>query len=266
MMRRVGILGGMGPEATVLLMQKVLAAVPARDDADHVPLIVDQNPQVPSRIARLIDGQGADPAPVLREMAERLEAAGADALAMPCNTAHLYADDIRAAATVPFLDVVSLSVARAKALAGEGGKIGILASPAVRKVGLFDAAMIDAGLTPVYPRDEAAMLAAIRQIKAEGPGDSPRATLTAASSDLAALGAPVQMIACTEFSLIPEATAPGVNSFDTLDVLVEAIVAFATSAEDRTPSSPPPQADAHRSGAPLGQKTTGQQGKELSRC
>ncbi len=88
MPRTVGILGGMGPEATVLLMQKVIAAVPARDDSDHVPLIVDQNSQVPSRIRRLIEGVGEDPAPVLAAMARRLEAAGAEALAMPCNTAH----------------------------------------------------------------------------------------------------------------------------------------------------------------------------------
>ena len=71
-MRPVGILGGMGPEATILLMQKVLAAVPARDDADHVPLIVHQNPQVPSRIAALIEGTGANPTPVLEQMARDL--------------------------------------------------------------------------------------------------------------------------------------------------------------------------------------------------
>ena len=87
-MRRVGILGGMGPQATILLMQKVLAAVPAQDDAGHIPLIVDQNPQVPSRIRRLIEGVGEDPGPVLADMARRLVAGGAEALAMPCNTAH----------------------------------------------------------------------------------------------------------------------------------------------------------------------------------
>src|SRR5699024_6094263 len=74
-LRRVGILGGMGPEATVLLMSRVIAATPAKDDADHIPLIVDQNPQGPSRIARLIEGIGADPAPVLAAMARRLEVA-----------------------------------------------------------------------------------------------------------------------------------------------------------------------------------------------
>ena len=55
-LRCIGILGGMGPEATILLQQKLVAAVTARDDADHIPLLIDMNPQVPSRISRLIEG------------------------------------------------------------------------------------------------------------------------------------------------------------------------------------------------------------------
>src|SRR5690606_39135970 len=104
-MRRVGILGGMGPEATVLLMQKLIAAVPARDDADHIPLLVDQNPQIPSRISFLFEGQGQDPGPVIASMASRLQSHGAEAIAMPCNTAHHFAPLIRDAVTVPFLDM-----------------------------------------------------------------------------------------------------------------------------------------------------------------
>ncbi len=121
MMRRVGILGGMGPEATILLMQKVLATVASADDAGHVPLIVDQNPQVPSRIRHLIEGTGEDPGPVLADMARRLVAGGAQALAMPCNTAHHYAAAIRAAVDVPFLDMVELSATHARRLAGPDG-------------------------------------------------------------------------------------------------------------------------------------------------
>ena len=128
-MRRVGILGGMGPEATILVMQKVLAAVKARDDADHIPLIVDQNPQVPSRIRHLIEGTGEDPGPVLADMARRLVAGGAQALAMPCNTAHHYAPAIRSAVAVPFLDMVEASVAHAATRARPGAQIGVLASP-----------------------------------------------------------------------------------------------------------------------------------------
>lgn len=225
--RRVGILGGMGPAATILIMQKILGAVQAADDADHIPLIVDQNPQVPSRINHLLGGGSVDPAPVLAAMARRLQDAGAEALAMPCNTAHHYADAIRGAVTVPFLDMVALSVAHAASLAGAGGTVGILASPAVRKVALFDAPLAAAGLTPLYAEDEAALLSAIREIKARGATDTARQTLQAASADLLRRGARVQMIACTEFSLIADSVAPESQAFDTLDILVAGIARFA---------------------------------------
>lgn len=228
-MRRVGILGGMGPEATVLILQKVIAAVPARDDADHIPLIVDQNPQVPSRIQHLIEGTGRDPAPVLVAMARRLVAAGAEALAMPCNTAHHYAPAIRDAVDVPFLDMVALSVDHAASLVGGTGAVGLLASPAVRRVGLFDGPLAARGLSAVYPTDEAAMLDAIRRIKADGPGPEARRSLTAASRELLSRGAQVQLVACTEFSLIADSVAEGATAFDTLDRLVQAVVQFSTA-------------------------------------
>jgi aspartate racemase len=226
-MRRVGILGGMGPEATILIMQKLLAAVKAQDDSDHLPLIVDQNPQVPSRIRHLIDGTGDDPGPVLADMARRLVSGGAEALAMPCNTAHHYAPAIRQAVSVPFLDMVALSADHAARLVAPGGMVGVLASPAVRMVGLYDAALFRRGLTAVYATDENAMLAAIRQIKADGPQAKARETLQYASKDLDMRGALVQLVACTEFSLIADSVAKEVSVFDTLDVLVSAIKDFA---------------------------------------
>jgi aspartate racemase len=232
MLKPVGILGGMGPQATVLLMHKVIAATLVQDDADHIPLIVDQNPQVPSRIRHLIEGTGKDPGPFLAAMAVRLQAAGVGALAMPCNTAHHYAPAIRAAVDVPLIDMVALSVAQAARLAGAGGRIGILASPAVRQVGLFDHPCGQAGLTPVYAADESAMLAAIRSIKAHGANAAARATLMQASMQLLADGAAIQMIACTEFSLIADATAPDATSFDTLDQLVKGIIAFALQSNE----------------------------------
>ena len=226
-MRRVGILGGMGPEATILTMQKVLAAVRASDDADHIPLIVDQNPQVPSRIRHLLEGTGDDPGPVLAEMSRRLVAGGAQALAMPCNTAHHYAASIRAAVDVPLLDMIEISVTHAATLVGHDKIVGILASPAVRKVGLFEPALRKRGLTSRYAQDEPAMLAAIRQIKAAGPQPEARATLRAASDDLLQQGAKVQLIACTEFSIISNSVSEAATAFDTLDQLVQAILDFA---------------------------------------
>jgi aspartate racemase len=99
----------------------------------------------------------------------------------------------------------------------------------LRKVGLFDRVLDQAGLVPAYPADQDALLSAIREIKAKGPTDQTRAALVRASSDLMDQGARVQIIACTEFSLIADATAPGAQAFDTLDVLTTAICAFATA-------------------------------------
>lgn len=241
-MKTVGILGGMGPGATVLLMQKIMAATPARDDVDHLPLLVDQNTQVPSRLRHLLDRQGDDPGPVLAAMAARLQCAGAQALAMPCNTAHYYAPAIRAAISVPFLDMVALAVAQAVRLIGQSGMIGIIASPAVRRVGLFDTAFAGTNLKPTYAADEDSTLAAIRSLKATGANDAARDCLAAASADLLSRGAFVQMIACTEFSLIPDAIPKGVTAFDTLDLLVQAIIAFANpvgkTQEKATQNSP----------------------------
>jgi len=213
-MRPVGILGGMGPEATVLLMQKVLAAVPATDDADHVPLIVHQNPQVPSRIAALIEGTGEDPGPTLRQMARDLKAAGAEALAMPCNTAHHYAPDV-ADEGLPFLDMVAATAARLK------GRVGMLASPAVRKTGVFDTAFATRGIEPVWAEEEA-LLALIRAVK-RGGGDG--AELRRISEALAVRGAERLLVACTELSLMSDALED-FDWLDSLDALTGEIIAF----------------------------------------
>jgi aspartate racemase len=214
----------MGPEATILLMQKVLDAVPGRHDSDYVPLLVDQNPQVPSRIDHLILGTGDSPAPVLAGMAARLEAAGAAALAMPCNTAHHYADAIRGAVDIPFLDMVALSADHAAGLVGPGGRVGVLGSPALRRVGLLDAPLAARGLVATYPDDEVATLESIREIKAHGPTQAACDRLRAAVRRLQDRGAEAIMVACTEFSLVADRLDGTARLFDSLDILVTRIV------------------------------------------
>ncbi len=224
-MKPVGILGGMGPEATILLMQKVVAAVPAQDDADHVPLIVHQNPQVPSRIKALIEGTGADPMPVLMSMAQDLERAGAQALAMPCNTAHHYAMAVSHATSLPFLDMIKLTAAH---LAAKGAqKVGMLASPATRRVGVFDACFAAHDLTPVWATKEAGLLSIIKGVKAGHDTQSLAPALQAEAEDLIAKGADHLLVACTELSLMHSALPRDVACTDSLDCLVAEILRVA---------------------------------------
>ena len=186
-----------------------------------------QNPQVPSRIADLIEGGGTDPGPVLAQMARDLQAAGARALAMPCNTAHHYVPVVAAASDVPFIDMVDLT---AQALAAAGARrIGMLASPAVRRVGVFEQGFSDLGLEPVWTSDEEGLLAVIRRIKAGGNRSDIGPDLTAQAQQLLDQGADHLLIACTELSLFADCLPQGVGRHDSLDCLTAAIVGFARS-------------------------------------
>ena len=224
-MRPVGVLGGMGPEATILLMKKVLDAVPAQDDADHVPLIVHQNTQVPSRVAALIEGTGEDPTPALRAMAADLQRAGAHALAMPCNTAHHYAQAVAEATDLPFLDMIE---GTADFLRGVGAeRIGMLASPATRLAGVFGPPFGARGLEPVWLQDDAPLLEIIRAVKAGAPQEQTAPALAAQATLLAEQGAERLLVACTELSLLSEGLPGDLPRTDSLDCLAAAIVDFA---------------------------------------
>jgi aspartate racemase len=216
----------MGPEATILLQRKLMNAVSAQDDSDHIPLLIDMNTQVPSRIAHLIDGTGVDPSQVLGDMALRLERAGAAALAMPCNTAHHYAKAVTDKVDIPLLNMVKLSADRALHEIGAGGCVGMLASPAVKSTKLFETALAEHGMSVVWPANDDAILDAIRLIKKEGACDGARQTLLNASKELVSQGADLQFIACSEFSVISDSVAAGAKAIDTIDLLTQAIVDF----------------------------------------
>lgn len=222
----IGVLGGMGPEATILFMQKMMDAVPANDDCDHVPLIVHNNTQVPSRIRALIDGGGEDPGPVLAAMARDLEAAGARALAMPCNTAHHYAPVIAKAVSIPFLDMVRLASGKALEQTAPGARIGVLGSPALQATGVFEGPFAEVGLTPIYGNDADVRLDVIRSVKRRGVTPDAIDALQGSADRLVEHGADLLMISCTEFSLVADRLRHDLMLFDTLQVLVDACVAF----------------------------------------
>jgi len=225
-MRKIGILGGMGPEATILLQSRLLQAVEAQDDADHIPLLVDMNSQVPSRLDWILENKGINPGPVLAQMALSLERMGADAIAMPCNTAHHFAPDIQKAIEIPFFNMPELAAASVIEAVGEGGKVGILGSPANQITRLFDDVFSQYGCDVVFPENKDVLLSAIRSIKSNGPDANSALILQEESDKLVAKGVKCIVIGCSEFSLLSGRFQPKVPAVDTLDVLVNHLVAF----------------------------------------
>ncbi|MEO0918799.1 MAG: aspartate/glutamate racemase family protein, partial [Pseudomonadota bacterium] len=200
-MKTVGVIGGMGPEAMVLFMSHMVGAVPAKDDADHAPLLVDQNPAVLSRIAALVDGEASSTAPTLLGMARGLEDAGAEALVMPCNTVHHYGKVIADAASMPFISMVEFAVARAAVLS-PGKLIGLLGSPALASIDLFGAPIAAKAIRTISLQDPDATVASIRSLKANGASSQVTEQLSREAHAMAQAGAQAICICCTEFSLV----------------------------------------------------------------
>jgi len=89
----VGIIGGMGPMATVDLFQKIIERTEAEKDQEHIHLMIDNNTDIPDRSAHILGG-GQDPRPEMKQAVKRLVDGGAQVLAMPCNTAHYYYSEL----------------------------------------------------------------------------------------------------------------------------------------------------------------------------
>lgn len=224
--RVVGILGGMGPEATVDLMRRVIAATPARDDVDHIHMLVDNNPKVPSRIAALIEGVGSDPGPAIVEMARRLQAGGADALAIACNTAHAYADQVRSATSIPLLDMIDLTTRRISRMRLKHARVGLLASSAVVKLGLYHRRLAAHGVALVTPTDQDKLMDIIKAVKRGDSGSRNRERFAHIAHDLMRERIDLVVIACTELSVLAEGLDESVAALDALEILAREIVTF----------------------------------------
>ncbi len=226
----VGILGGMGPEATVDLMRRVIAITPAQDDCDHLHMIVDCNPDVPSRIAALVEGTGESPAPELARMARRLESAGAGMLAIACNTAHAYAGDIRGAVSIPLLDMIELTADAVAALTLTRRRIGLLASTAVLKIGLYARALERRGVAVAAPARQDELMEVIRAVKRGETGQRTREKFARIAGELMEDRVDLALIACTELSVLADCLAADTPCLDALDVLAQEIVRRAREA------------------------------------
>lgn len=103
--KTIGIIGGMGPQATVELFHRIIQLTNAGKDADHIRILIDNNPKVPDRTKAILSG-GKSPVEELQRMALGLQKNGADILAIPCNTSHYFLEDVQKAVTIPIVNMI----------------------------------------------------------------------------------------------------------------------------------------------------------------
>jgi aspartate racemase len=218
--RTIGILGGMGPAATVDLMARIVAATPAKGDEDHLHLLIDSNPQVANRNLA-IAGMGPSPAPVLVAMARGLEAQGAEMLAIACNSAHAWADDIRAATAIPLVSMIEATVA---AIPAGVRRVGLLAADACLAAGLYQKPFAEAGLDTLVTEDQSGFMRLVYGVKAGETGPDGRAGMAEIAKGLVDRGAEVIVAACTEVPLLLAAADVTVPLIDSTDALVRQLI------------------------------------------
>lgn len=230
--RRLGVVGGVGPLAVAHFYQRLIQLTAAAEDDAHLEVVLVAE-RVPSRIAHL-SGQGPSPVPALLRAARHLEAARVDAVVIPSATTHAYRDDIARAVAVPILDLLT-EVGHALAQQGRRRPVLLATAPTVR-LGLYEAGLA-AGTVALYPppavqRDIDAMIDDVKRGAPTGPLRDRLGALLAAQPWPA--GGDCVVLACTELPVIaPPAEVGPLPVVNVTDVLARAVLAHAPAYRER---------------------------------
>ena len=229
--KTIGILGGMGPEATLDCFGKIIRNTPASRDQQHLRVIIDSNPKIPDRTPAII-ADGQSPAPAIIQGCQALERAGADFIIIPCVSAHFFLDEIQQQTPLPILSIID---ATAEAIARDYPEIkvvGLMASSGTVKGEKFQTRLAQDGITTVVPddHDQSEIMAAIYAIK-NSQSKRSRADITAALiADAERLiskkpdGAQGIIAGCTEIPLAMHQKHLAVPYFDALTILARTAI------------------------------------------
>lgn len=214
----LGLLGGMGPAATLDFLAKLQALTPAGQEQDHIRVLMDLNPQVPD-----LNTEAMAAGVELAEMAQGLAGAGAEVLAIACNTAHAHARTIEEAAQLPLIDMIECAAAEAEDTGAL--RVGVLGSKQALR--LYHEHLAARGLSALFlaPERQAAFVEALAKIKAGDVGEAVRAQMKALAGELVAEGARCVIAGCTEVPLVLSKADLKVPLVDSAEALARRCVA-----------------------------------------
>jgi aspartate racemase len=216
----IGILGGMGAEATVELFKRIVEKTQAKSDQDHLRIIIDNNPQIPDRTQAILHN-GKDPLPLLRKSASILEAAGADFIIIPCNSAHYFLENIREAVTIPILNMIGETT---NAITEK--RVGLLATDGTAQIGLYHKACSERGIEIISPKacDQQRVMGVIYGVKAGKRKQPFKETVIDVIHGLKESGIEALILGCTELSVLFTEEAADLPMYDALDILAKSAV------------------------------------------
>lgn len=219
--KKLGVIGGLGPEASCFFYNRITEHTIASCDQEHIDMVILSHATLPDRAA-IKSGDDAEIVRLLIEDVKTLEKLGVSNIAVPCNTSHYFFDKVRPAVKVPMINMIHESVKYAVEQNEGVKKIGIMATDGTIKTGLYHKECEQFHVTPVVPskeRQEEVMSLIYDEVKAGKPGDS--AKFGRVMEEFAAQGCDVVILACTELSVYKEKNVVPENCLDAMDVLAE---------------------------------------------
>jgi aspartate racemase len=217
---RLGVLGGMGPQATQIFYQRILDRTEAVCDQEHLPALILSDTEMPDRTKAILSGQGETVYIRLLKNARLLESCGCTAIAIPCNTSHYFLDRLQTEVKTPILHMVRET---AKVIHQRGcRRVGILATDGTVQMGLYQKECAALGLKGLAPEPEIQKLVMsiiYDEIKKGEKGS--REKFAVVDKALRAMGCDAGILACTELSVYR--VYHGLPDFyvDAMEVLVE---------------------------------------------
>ncbi len=225
----IGILGGMGPEATIDLFTKIVKGTKVKKDQDHLRILIDNNPKIPDRTLA-IQRKGPTPLTQLVRSAKILQKAGAVFIVIPCVTAHYYYDSLQKRIKIPILHIVDETVRYIKKKLKGMTKIGLIATQGTMQTGLFQKALSNNVIELILPTpgvQKKWVMEAIygkKGIKIVGPSEQAKRLILKASESLIKQGAQAIIAGCTEVPLVLKRRDLPVPVIDPISVLASAAI------------------------------------------
>ncbi|MDR0439515.1 MAG: amino acid racemase [Candidatus Accumulibacter sp.] len=203
---KIGIVGGVGPAATVDFFDKIVRNTPAGRDQEHFKIVIEQNPQISDRTAHLLNG-GPDPTIALYAACKRLEADGASLIAIPCNTAHAFVGRIQPFLSIPIINMLRETADHIRRHHGECTKVGLLATSGTIESRVYHEVIVPDGFELLVPdaKNQKRVMNAIygpKGVKAGFTAGECTDDLLAALTSLVRRGADAIILGCTELPLL----------------------------------------------------------------
>lgn len=226
-MKTVGIIGGMGPLATVHLFERIVLRTKAQKDQEHIRVLIDNNTNIPDRTKAILS-DGESPVKELVVSAKILENSGADFLIMPCNTAHYFIEDIKKHVNIPFINMPEETAKYTYNKYGQDSVVGIMATDGTIKSKIYENYYSKLGIKTVVPlKTQEKIMEFIYDVIKKGNYNAGEGLLFECVNELNDLGATVFLLGCTELSAAQYIYRFEGNFINPLEVLTESTIIFA---------------------------------------